>query len=112
MKKQITRLSRDPGLARSTAWSRSETHFVRMPCVTAAMRSSAGGPPTSTGGPIGTAMQTEVGRLIGKLQVITMSVSRAIDEPAKLTVLLPKTSEPSLPGMSLGAKLTPGGVGM
>jgi hypothetical protein len=76
------------------------------------MMSSDGGPPTSVGEPMGTAMHTEVGRFTGKLQVMTRSVSRAMDEPAMDTVLLPKISEPSLPGMSLGAKETPGGVGM
>jgi hypothetical protein len=38
-------------------------------------------------------------------------VRRAIDEPAIVTVLLPKTSVPSLLGMSQGAKATPGGIG-
>jgi len=92
-------------------WSMSLNHLVRMALVMAANQSIEGGPPTRTGAPMGTAMQTDVGRLMGKLQVITRSVSRAIDDPAIVTVLLPKMSVPSFDGMSLGAKLTPGGVG-
>ena len=88
-----------------------ENHLVRIPVVTAAMVSMEVGPPTMTGLPTGTAMQTEVGRLTGKLQLDTIEPKRAAEEPPKLTVLLPVTSVPLLAGMSLGAKETPGGMG-
>src|SRR6202789_2618361 len=99
-----------PGLSR--LWSASENHLVRMPCVTAAIQSIASGPPTITGAPRGTAMSVDVGRLTGKLQGVTIEPCRAADDPPKLTVLLPLTTLPSLPGMSLGANAMPGGMGM
>jgi hypothetical protein len=57
-------------------------------------------------------MSVEVGRLRGKLQVVTIEPMRAAEEPPKLTVLLPETMLPSLPGMSWGANAMPGGVGI
>ena len=107
---QMSQLKNLPGLSRLN--SLSENHLVRMPWVTAAIQSIASGPPTTTGAPRGTAMSVDVGRLSGKLHVVTIEPRRAAEDPAKLTVLLPVTMLPSLPGMSLGAKETPGGVGM
>ncbi|APR75129.1 Hypothetical protein A7982_00475 [Minicystis rosea] len=49
--------------------------------------------------------------MMGKLQLDTIEPKRAAEEPPKLTVLLPVTMLPLLPGMSLGANETPGGVG-
>src|SRR5262249_40520523 len=100
-----------PGFALSSECSLSDTHLVRMACVMAARMSNESGPPTSTGGPTAMAMQREVGRLIGKLQLITIDKSRPADAPAMVTVLLPVTIMPSLPGLSKGAKETPGGMG-
>jgi hypothetical protein len=82
-----------------------------MPRVTAAVLSIASGPPTSTGAPIGTAIQADVGRLTGKLQLDTSDVSRPAEEPPMLTVLLPVTIVPRLSGKSFGANAVPGGVG-
>lgn len=79
--------------------------------MTAAIQSIASGPPTMTGAPMGTAINTDVGKFTGKLQVVTIDPERAAEEPPKLTVLLPVTMLPSLPGMSLGANVRPGGVG-
>src|SRR5262245_58756170 len=103
-------LRRLPGL--STLCRAFENHLVRIPRVTAAIVSIAGGPPLNTGAPMGTAMQVDVGRLTGKLQLDTREVSRAHDEPPMLTVLLPVMIVPLWSGWSLGAKEVPGGVGM
>src|SRR5215468_7006462 len=94
---QMSQLRNLPGL--SSLWSVFENHLVRIPCVTAAMVSIESGPPTSTGAPAGTAMHVEVGRFTGKLQVVTIEPRRAAEEPPKLTILLPVTMEPLLPGM-------------
>src|ERR1700691_5228656 len=105
----MSQLRNLPGF--KSLWSASENHLVRMPCVTAAIQSIEVGPPTSTGAPVATATHVEVGRFTGNPHVVTIEPKRAAEEPPKLTVLLPLTMEPSLPGTSLGANETPGGVG-
>src|SRR5262245_59828629 len=96
-------LRHDPFAAPNSSWSFPDTHFVRIICVAAAKKSIASGPPIRTGAPIGTARHTLVGKLIGKLQLITAEPVRLSLDPSKCTVFEPVTSVPSLPvGASLG----------
>jgi hypothetical protein len=61
----MTLLRHEPLVAPVSACSLLDTHLVRMACVAAAAKSTASGPPMSTGAPMGTARHTLVGRLMG-----------------------------------------------
>ena len=84
---------------------------MRIPANATASKSHPVGPPISTGAPVGNARQSPVGSCTGKLQVIAFDPVRPALDPANQTVSLPDATVPSLVGMSIGAKATPGGVG-
>ena len=79
---QMSQLRNLPGL--SSVWSLFQNHLVRMPV-------RDGGDPVHRGRaadddgrcPAGTARHSEVGRLTGKLHVVTIEPLRAAEEPPK-----------------------------